>query len=345
MQRIRMVAAGLVWAALVVAGVQAGQRWLVPGPPNLGLTIEPRHLSLQTIWSSDSHDVLLPLVNLGPSAVEVREMAASCDCATIEPRAFTLEPRSSVLLRVRLAIPRSHDRGTGLRPLRVVLAPRFARGPAQAPGWLLTGEVQDLFTDLPRVVELRDILAGLPADPVILPLRTNAELHDLVATSADPRVAVQVRRLEKTRFELHVQLGVSLTESPRTNQEVLIRLDARESSGELPPSEIRVRYDVEPLVAAVPNPLHLGVGRVGETLSGSVVVVSRRSRSLAIARAVADEPNLRLHRAHAQSYDVSWPLEWEGVRTAKVTLLVQEEGASQHEVSVLVNAHAVGPKR
>src|SRR5207302_5525152 len=117
----------LCCAAVYYVGSVRRQTSLIDYP----LAVNPDQLNFGEVWEDKAFRLLIKFTNVSNSTIEVADVMASCSCADLKPRKFSLLPAVSIDLAALLDLTRDRDRNriSGSRKFSVDFFPLVKRPP------------------------------------------------------------------------------------------------------------------------------------------------------------------------------------------------------------------------
>jgi hypothetical protein len=280
----RYLALFLVIAFAAYGGVWAA-RWIQRDAerPSEPVAEREQTLDLGTLWEQVDSPFHLAIHNPTDRVVRIVQFSSSCSCASIEPRAFVLEPRSAQAITVTLnltqrtrSIGRPADFSMELIPITSD-AKRFGR-------WLVRATVKSPIGHEFSSVEMGTRTDREPPTVKEQTLDLAPEVADLEARSADPRIKAEWNDKEaepgKRRLRLISQCG-----DEAVNLETRILLTPRDQSGKtLPTVRLPVRVTQHADLEVLPAELALGPHPVGAEITEQVTLRSRSKARFVVER-------------------------------------------------------------
>lgn len=350
----------LLAAAGMAAGYWLGGDWLKTAERRRdpsGLHIPEESLDFGNAWPEEDFFWTLPVTNRSDKPVHVAEFEVGCHCMSVEPKSFILSPGQKQ--RVRLHVNLSPDSlHLADRPLHfnVTLAARLENAPWYAR-WQLTGRVHPPVKLSATSLHFDDVAAGYADEPAqvitVQPLHAGVTLR---AKSADRQVRARLRRARSPSESLRLEVRPTEHAQPGWH-DLRVRLEATVLRDRVPdglpprltlsvPVRLRVLNDVRPVERTV----HMGMGRLGETLRRTVTLISRRRAFEVVglkcspagvldATPQEQENTARLQRA----YELRVPIAALGHQQAQLTFAIRQEKAQglvdEYDVEVPVFFH------
>jgi hypothetical protein len=237
-------------------------------------------LNIGTVWETDHFEWILPIENREETLIEVESFSTTCNCMSIVPQSFILEPGARRELRLQINL------GSQLKPtgeVSIHLLPQLKeRGENSSakkfsPEWKVTGQVR-------RVLAFdRDVYLGRHSElsqPLVLrtiPIEILVPLESLFAECDVPGLAASVERRDEGKAVLRLTPLSPL----RTGAfEGTVSLKPVLKGGEpLPTQLMRCAGKIVPDVEAVPSAVQVGGRRLGETFEEEVVLRSLTGRA------------------------------------------------------------------
>jgi hypothetical protein len=253
-------------------------------PPNSeqpALTVDPHHLDFGEVWETDQFEWTAPVRNHTDAPLRVSSYGSSCACVSATSTSV-IPPDKTAPLTFRIDL---RQQCVGVEPKAVREAKiRVSLGrdssPTEKPVLVeLSGRVKAALVVPARSVDFGRFPATATAKPRVIPVRSLVGLRELAVDVDGASVAADLKPLAADRWELHLRPATTAV----GRHVAKVKLTPTTSAGEaVPPVTIPaafdVLHDIQPDTSFVP----LGVGRVGETLSGTLTISSLSGRSFAL---------------------------------------------------------------
>ena len=282
-------------------GIYWGQTHIVAGIENGFLEVAPEHLDFGEVWVQDKFQWTLPITNTSSEPVEVLEFRASCNCASIEPPSLLLAPGETVDVHLTLDLTTRNpeEAAKESRPFSVRIAPLINSGLAQYTGWEIQGQVRrPLLLDPPALDFPEGSLVrneGFACRSVRVD--SALPLKELRARCDETMARIEVEQLSDGPSQFSVTICPSTT-LPIGRTEFSVMLEGVTKQGNiLPAISLPVSVQVIADVYTVPEIVALGGIRVGEEITETVVLHSRRNRSFRIAEVRTDQKDVRVEKS------------------------------------------------
>lgn len=241
--------AGLTSATVLVLGTRANTR--------PGLSVPESCLSLGDVWEDSSFRVILPISNSSRSPIRIDEVATSCTCTSVTPRAFTLQPQETQQVEVTIDLTGTvGQRACTKSPFSVKIMPHIADSNSEPLVWTVHGTVWCALNLSMRSIDLGNNLVQGSSFPVTtIPATATETLAHLGAECNPAYGTVNVReKLAQSvcqEFELEIILNPLL---PPGNFAFPIALSPVLRSGDhLPRISISVTGCIRSNVAITPD--------------------------------------------------------------------------------------------
>ena len=257
-------AVGLSCLAAYKLGLTLGPP-AAPSPPAEyeieGLVVAAGALELGEVWESKVLEHQLPIRNRTGGSLQVRDLAVSCGCLSIEPRKFTIPPygTTSVQLKIDLTWRERADIGLPARPFTLEITPLTKNGWPRKGGWKLQGVVKSRVTlDALSLHFGQEGVYGQTSAPrkVVATAHVPAQLLDVVT---DPN-----------QYEVLVALQPELPPGPFASE---INIDLITAAGErVFAAKLPIDGQVQPAVRPLPAHILLGSKPLDATAEAVVVL-------------------------------------------------------------------------
>lgn len=246
------------------------------------LEINPEGTQFGEAWAYEELDWSVSLRNPSRRTVKVFDLRASCGCASISPRRFSLNPgeEQTVGLVLRFPHPRNDD-SKCRQPFNFTLTAIHEPNSAPPQRWSISGTVRrPLEFKPPQIDFMEDLTVGSLAQPRRIAVSCLEPVTALEAVSESDAFRVDVHQVhgKPAEFLLDVTpLGTLPLGAFRT--EVVIRPQL-ERGGLRPAIRVPVFGVVVPDVEATPAELLLGPLAVGKPEHRVVRIQSRSGRPI-----------------------------------------------------------------
>ncbi|MBX9583362.1 MAG: DUF1573 domain-containing protein [Gemmataceae bacterium] len=292
--RVRAAVIGAVLVALVAVGALFGFQFRTAREPAVAakpadpVVVPDGRGWFGEVWLTNDFAWSFPVVNRAERPVSVRNVTGSCNCLSVTPRDFTVEPGESQTVEVRIDFtvkPRKDENAA------FALDYEYSAGPESAPRegrWVLSGKVRPLLAlSAPLHLGRRSVLAQ-PLPPLSVEGRTATAHASVTATPVGPGLRAEVVYGDADdRFRLTVTPSEAYPVG-RVERAVLLKVEL--ASGEVRTERIPVTGLIVP--DAEPSPLGYPAGGrlVGETFEFDVTLSSATGTPFSVVgvRAVGD---------------------------------------------------------
>ena len=242
------------------------------------ITVESSSLHLGTVWAQSALKWKLPLRNSSDEDVTVVDIAASCPCASIVPRALRLSAGVAASVELTLDLLRvSAKVGAANVPFKINVRAKVRRaGVVETDQWSLDGTTRYSIT-VPKTVifDGADRLRHGSAFPsTTIPLRAHVDLRELIAKSESPFAELAVDRNPDDLRDFAILLSLARSMPIGEFEFDVVLVSVLADGTELPPVPVRVLGVVEADIHAVPESVAIRPRRRGRTGREAVVLQS-----------------------------------------------------------------------
>lgn len=331
-------------AALVLACVAAF--WLKtgfskPARETVRLWAPPDALNLGTVWETDQLEWTLPVENREEAPVEVESFSTTCNCLSVEPQSFVLEPGARRDLRLQI------DLGSQLKTtgeVNIQLVPQLKesgegnQAKKLSPDWRITGQVRRALTFDRNVYLGRHSELSQPLEPWTIPVEVLVPLESLTAECDVPGLAASLERHDGGKASLRL---TPLLPFPVGELKGTVNLKPVLNGGErLPAPIMRFAGKIVPDVEAVPPAIQVGGRRLGEAFEDVVVLRSLTGRAFTAVRADVEGDGLAVASIEGSGrIRIRQKVCQAGSQSNRVLVHVHSEG---REVAILVPVSYTG---
>jgi hypothetical protein len=316
------------------------------------LSVPAEKLDFAEVWETDRFAWTLPVENCGSERVAVTGVVGSCQCLTVEPQQFALDPGGRIDLRLALDLrPRSGEKAeSGVRPFSVVLMPIIKPEPGRvwrSPEWKVSGRVRRVL-DAPDEVWLGThsefAPALLPRSVTVVPkvpvrsLRATVDRSDIVAD-----VSADRERPDRFVVELTAKDGGSYGPGDISWSVTLHSVAA--DGTELPPKTIRLTGRIVPDVRSEPLEVLFPARTVGDVVEEVVSLRSLTGTPFRIERMTTEGAGVSVEpMGEGAGYHVRLRLDSAGEHRGVVTFTVEARDRV-YRVAVPVVGTALGESK
>jgi hypothetical protein len=306
-----------------------------------GLIVPGSALDIGRIWDEKEVSCDLPVENQTANEISIAYIDVSCNCTSVEPRAITVAPRQTAILRLKIDPTHRTPREVGLieRPFAVEVTPQIQKGiRPRGGGWVVHGIVRSRVTlDALSVQFGESIVYGQPAMPRKACATAHIPVERLEVTTGNQLVKVDVAR-EKQNPD---QFTLSITPKPGLPQGRFasdITIDLITPHGDrLRGTVLPVQGDVQPEVRPLPAKVMLGLKRVGDQAKATVVLQGPSDADMAVEHIETNSPDTNVEA-------VDLPGSPSG-RTFRITQRVTREGEQKSTVRFFLHQRTGEPLR
>jgi hypothetical protein len=277
----------------------------------------------------------------------VSTYSASCACVPATSTGV-IPPGATAPLTFRVdlhATRCARAESQAVREVKIQVAlGRDASPPAKPIVVELRGRVKSAIVVPARSIDFGRFPATATAKPRVIPIRSLVGLRELAVSAEGLSVAVDLKQLAIDKWELHVQPATAAVGRHETKVKLTPTTSADEKASPITvPVVFDVLHDIQPDTSLVP----LGYGRVGETLSGTLTIVSLSGRPF--ARPTCDVKEVSVQTATATAPQVSHTFRFErtvaatGNQTAPVIVRGSDADGQSFELRVEVQWYGLAP--
>lgn len=333
-----------VFCFIAILGAALGYAFRRPAtiaPKNeetVRLSIPPGALIIGTVWEDDRFDWTVPIENKEAVPVEVASFSRSCNCLSIEPEAFVLEPgeRRNLHLQIDLLAKQTKPSGEvsiSLYPhLKMMSEAELAK--RRPPKWTLKGQIRRVLA-LDRSVYLgrySELAQPLPAREI--PIEVLVPLQSLSVECSLPSftASVELPSSGQGKTVLRLVQSTSLPEGPI--QGTVTLKPVRQKGKPLPVRRLEIAGKIVPDVEAVPPAVQVGGRRLGEMFEEVVVLRSMTGKTLGTVRAETNGEGLSVEAdKQSGSYRVRQKVCGEGSQTNWIRFFTKPD---KHTITIMV---------
>jgi len=319
---------------------------------NGGLTVEARYLDFGSAWEGSRVTWKIPIKNTGSKTLQIADLKPTCNCTSVRPRAFTLEPGQAQEIELELVLDNWRKLpGNGNQKLfEARLIPQFENAKNREPGWTIFGEVKDLITNnLPATLHFGDdLIVGQPFSPLKISSFFAVPVESL-EVEIDRNYAQAKVTGGPTKYEIEIVPNAAL---PVGLTRFELELKPHRKSENLPPKKLQVHAVIHQRIEPLPDKLTFGALPIGQSATQAVVLKSRKGEAFKIGswqvknnqfsveplEAVADVFNQRWE------FKVSAKIAASGNQTSYVVFQAELEDGSRIEVTCSVSYYGTSPK-
>jgi hypothetical protein len=262
-------------------GKQVAQLWIPPDALNMG-----------TIWEDEQFKWTAPIENREATPIEVESFGTTCNCLSIEPNSFVLEPGERRELRLRINLT-SQVKETGEVAVGLwAHVKKDDRKPGEplGPEWKITGQVRRVLKFNRRLYLGEHSELAQPLLMRTIPIEVLVPLESLSAECDLSGFTVNVERPEEGKGELRL---LSVTSRDLGAFEGTVSLHPILKGGEqLPVQRLEFEGKIVPDMEAVPPAVQVGGRVLGDTIEDVVILRSLTGRELLGVRVKAEGQGL-----------------------------------------------------
>jgi hypothetical protein len=247
-----------------------------------GLTVDDKELSLGEVWESDRIPWSFTIQNPTKTRVEVLDLISSCNCLSISPRSFDLEPNGNQKISLvfdltkKKAVDKTH-------PFKVVVFPKTKTYDLPS-GWIFSGIVKTSISTNDAIVELGKLVRTkkeTPSKSVPFVLNVPREQVSSIKCLCDSAFAhVELSSIDGQRHAIQIKCNPAL---PAGVFEDLIAIHVFSNDNSLlSTSIVRVRGIIEDEVRFLPSELVFGERKLKSVSNSKVVLQSRFARPFSV---------------------------------------------------------------
>jgi hypothetical protein len=317
MQRLRL------FCLLVAIAIAAGA--ILPSlrsPPSVEVgnvaQIAASSLDLGSLWESEEHVSTVTVENKEPTPVEVESVQTTCNCLSVEPQQFVLQPGERRELRLKIDLTAKSPQPSDLSlQLSLLLKAETSAGKQRGPEWTLRGNVRRVLTltnntHFGRISELAQ-----PLQPLSIPVEVLTPLGSITAECDVPGFipSLQVtKNVGKGSIQITApsQLAVGSYQGFVTLRTVL------PSGDPLPSRKVRFQVTVVSDLTADPPSIQVGGRHLGETFAETVIIHSLTNRSVPVIEAKGEGTGLTVQDEGGGRFLVRQTVNATGAQTNQV---------------------------
>jgi len=299
---------------------------------------EPPIIDLGEIWESPAQAVPIPFQNDGPVRLDVADVRLSCQCTSLAPKAFSIEPggvaRPIATIDLTHRMPR--EIGQPSRPFRLSFEPVTKEGLVATPVRVKAIIRSRLTSDRLDLHFGESCIRGEP--PVTRTVRATAHVPArMIRARVDPRVAstaVTPSSDEPTQFDVSVTPDLSLPAGLHAARLAITIVD--ESGAEQFGAVLPITFTLLAERPLFPRQVYLPSGRIGVARSTWLEADTRTKRRIAVTSVSSDSPEVRVRIGEAASeslprLEVTVTPSKGGAGTAKLTVYIKDEATGTTE--------------
>jgi hypothetical protein len=181
---------GLTFCVFLVGGLFLFSGWKTT-PSEIDesqplLSVEESDLDLGTIWEQANHQISIRFRNRTDREVIVADLQPSCNCTTLTPRTFSLQPGGAPVVGATIDLLKSVPENAELEaPFMVTLEARIVRPRETLQKLAVKGMVRRSLIVRPRQISLigaRELIDGVLPETISLEVEPKIELESLAAS-------------------------------------------------------------------------------------------------------------------------------------------------------------------
>ncbi|MCX7428932.1 MAG: hypothetical protein NTW96_25305 [Planctomycetia bacterium] len=264
-----------------------------------GLVVPEEDLDVGMVWSQRAFPWTLHVHNPTDQAIEVRDIATSCNCAKIEPRSFVVDAGAMVPVQLTLHLwPRGREEASEpILEFRTELVPRLRDSTSDNFIWKLKGSVHRCpFLLLRDFVEFgRGLVEGNTFPTRQVDIQCLIPVTGFTASCDESLATVAV--VQPTQDEILHRLAISLRPNLvagdyefNVNLKPIMSQESLPSPGLGPPPDytVEVRASVGHDVYVSPTRIDFGALKIGEKGRCKVTFRSAHGKPFDIVEATAE---------------------------------------------------------
>ena len=255
--------------------------------PRPDLIVDPIDLDLGEIWAQSDFQHSLSVRNDSRRSIEVIDVLTTCECMTVTPPQVVIRPGESQKLHLRLDLLRGapSSKPSVPRSFTASVSPVTSNSGSATTTWKLHATVLDPMSYVPATVYLGDRFPGAAFEPIVLALEAHARIRSLEATASDKRLRVSITQVPSKvqQFELSIEpvgpFDLGTFEIPITITPI------HATKQRLPSIATRAVGTTKSPLVVLPNYVHLGAIRLGDSATAYATVSSLDGGPVSIASA------------------------------------------------------------
>lgn len=261
------------------------------GVPPLDLRASP--LDLGEVWANATHTHEVTLTNHGKGPVDIDQFVTACACETIDPPSLRIPAGSSrkITLTFDLTPKERFSAMQAERPFSQRLTAWVGPPYDRAIGWALTGTIKSVLQCDPPIIRMH-VVKGQPIEPITCRVKSLVPLARLEAEWNPAFGRIEVRRLTAADDEFDVTAipALDLPLGDFSAPAKLLPINHKvKGLGSFP---LDVLGKVTDEVFAIPMTLALSSTRVGESVSGTIVLRAVDDQLFTLERSETSSPSL-----------------------------------------------------
>jgi len=260
--------------------------------PVAKFSVPEESLQVGTVWEDERFQTSIPVTNNEPFSVDVASFSASCDCLSIEPASFRIDPAETrkLSLCVDLTSQAAISEKFSVR-FTPLLAHGPSGGPTRGPQWSLTGTVRRALLFQQKTYYLgRHSELAQPMPQLVIPVQAAVDLKALSVESDHPSISTEVGPNTAGNYTVTIRW---LSELPVGPFNATVTLRPIHSTGDpLPVRRLLVQGTIVPDIETAPPTIAAGGRRIGETFEESVTIRSITGRALTDIQSKAEGAGL-----------------------------------------------------
>jgi hypothetical protein len=321
--------------------------------PNAGLVVSRDALDFGEQWVQNALLWKIAIHNPTARDIEVTNLRASCTCASLAPRQFVVPAGATVDVEATLDLTTRDPKLVEL-PRRQFVAeffPEFvaATPPTRQVPWRVVGTVRSAVL-IRHTLQFEEgsLIRGDRFISKTIDVSCHEELSrlDVHCDSTYARAVVERLAHARRKFLLRVTPNEQL---PAAWHEFDLSVTPTTQGGQrLPPLTVRTIVPVVHDVRALPSLVSLGVVRVGEPVTGAVVLQSRKRLPFNVAHIPSGKTPVHVQSnetASVNQFKITVIPGESGLGKAVVRLRVDQENEPPYEVLVTLSYFAEEKRR
>lgn len=237
----------------------------------------------------------MPIENHEGEPIEVESFSKTCNCLSVEPESFVLEPGERRELHLQIDLTKQ-TKPTGeatvqLRP-RLKVKPGMKSAKRRPPEWSVIGYVHRALA-VERQVDLgRHSELSQPLTARIIPVEVLVPLESLSAQCSSPNFAASVELPPNGQGKTVLRLNPTMTLPEGAFQGTVSVKGVRKDGKPLPVRNVEFLGIIVPDVEAIPPAVQVGGRCLGETFEEIIVLRSMTGRVMEAISAEAEGEGL-----------------------------------------------------
>jgi hypothetical protein len=339
----------IICAAAAYLGAVLGYAFLRPAyapsreEATVHLSIPAEALEMGTVWEDDRFAWTVPIENRETLPIEVASFSTSCNCASIAPESFVLEPGERCELHLDIDLTKQ-TKPNG--EVSISLFPRLKTTPGselekrRPPQWTVKGHVRRILK-LQRKVELgrcSEFSQPMPVRSIPIEILTPLESLSAQCNSTNFSTWIELPPSGEGKATLFIKQSKSL---PVGEFHGTVTLKATRKGGKLLPArKLEFTGRIVPDIQAVPPVVQVGGRRLGEIFEDVVVLRSMSGKALGAMRAEAEGEGLSVEAdKESGGYCIRQKVCREGSQTNRVRFVTE---SGKHPVTIAVPVSYTG---